>query len=269
MFPACRFWISPLLLASLCGTVSFNSYPEIAICQFSPLPNPNVSSQPANSEDGNIPTTDSRIASNLVKPSIHSTRKKENDRHVEALPAWTHVHFTRPSYHECSYKGYANDLQSNPTGYAHFVHDLLCQEHGIQNPQYFLDKDHTHVILLCGLGKGICGHKGIIHGGLTATIVDNALAILAFASCNCGVATKSLSIQYRRPILAGENILVSAEIAVANSTTKNYHLRALIYGEDGKLRASADGIFVPVGEKWKHLIQSTNSFINGNNTCPQ
>ena len=37
-------------------------------------------------------------------------------------------------------------------------------------------KDETESILIIHVGRGLCGHDGIIHGGLLATLLDESLA---------------------------------------------------------------------------------------------
>ena len=44
-------------------------------------------------------------------------------------------------------------------------------------------------------------HSGIVHGGLVATLIDNAFGYLAGASSNMiPVATAFLNINYKKPI---------------------------------------------------------------------
>jgi acyl-coenzyme A thioesterase PaaI-like protein len=46
----------------------------------------------------------------------------------------------------------------------------------ITSPLCFYNKTFTELTSIIHLGKNICGHDGIIHGGLAATILDEALA---------------------------------------------------------------------------------------------
>ncbi|CAO3703358.1 unnamed protein product [Rhizopus stolonifer] len=43
-------------------------------------------------------------------------------------------------------------------------------------PVMFYNKSYTEITIIVHLGKNICGHDGIIHGGLSATLLDEALA---------------------------------------------------------------------------------------------
>jgi hypothetical protein len=43
-------------------------------------------------------------------------------------------------------------------------------------PVMFYNKTYTELTCVLHLGKNICGHDGIIHGGLAATLLDEGLA---------------------------------------------------------------------------------------------
>lgn len=43
-------------------------------------------------------------------------------------------------------------------------------------PIAFARKDETEAVIIVHLGRALCGHDGIIHGGLLATIFDESLA---------------------------------------------------------------------------------------------
>jgi hypothetical protein len=45
-------------------------------------------------------------------------------------------------------------------------------------PVVFYNKDRTQVTVVVHLGKELCGHDGIVHGGLLATLLDEALALV-------------------------------------------------------------------------------------------
>lgn len=50
-------------------------------------------------------------------------------------------------------------------------------------PLMFYNKTYTELTSVLHLGKNICGHDGIIHGGLAATMLDEALACVVSISC--------------------------------------------------------------------------------------
>ncbi|KND90484.1 hypothetical protein TOPH_04928 [Tolypocladium ophioglossoides CBS 100239] len=62
------------------------------------------------------------------------------------------------------------------------------------------------------VGEDLCGHPGIVHGGMLATMLDEGLAWCCFGALphNIGV-TANLNINYRRPTPAGSFLVLRAE----------------------------------------------------------
>lgn len=59
------------------------------------------------------------------------------------------------------------------------------------------------------LGRSMCGHDGLIHGGLLATVLDETLARTAFYSLPSHIGvTARLEIDYRAPVKADQIIVV-------------------------------------------------------------
>jgi len=61
------------------------------------------------------------------------------------------------------------------------------------------------------LGKAYEGPPGLVHGGVTAMLLDHALARAA-RSAGHGGLTASLSVRYRRPVPLGTSLVVRAEL---------------------------------------------------------
>lgn len=86
------------------------------------------------------------------------------------------------------------------------------------------------------LGRSVCGHDGIIHGGLLATVCDEALARTAMYNLpgKIGV-TARLEIDYRKPTMANQFIVLQTELveqkgrkAVVKGTMKDVHGQLLL-----------------------------------------
>ncbi|KAG5351726.1 hypothetical protein C0989_005127 [Termitomyces sp. Mn162] len=70
-------------------------------------------------------------------------------------------------------------------------------------------KDETESVIFVHVGRGLCGHDGIIHGGLLATLLDETLARTAIANLpeKVGV-TALLTLNYRAPTRADQFIVI-------------------------------------------------------------
>lgn len=79
-------------------------------------------------------------------------------------------------------------------------------------PLMFNDKEGKSMVALFYLGEQLCGHPGIVHGGLLATLLDEGLARCCFPALpnKLGV-TASLKIDYRKPARADRYYVLRAE----------------------------------------------------------
>lgn len=79
-------------------------------------------------------------------------------------------------------------------------------------PLQFAHKNGESYVALFYLGPQLCGHPGIIHGGLLATLLDEGLARCCFPALPSGVGvTASLKIDYRQPVRAEGFFVLRAE----------------------------------------------------------
>lgn len=82
-------------------------------------------------------------------------------------------------------------------------------------PYFFNKKGGEQMVCIFYVGTDLSGHPGIVHGGFLATMLDEGLARCAFpAMPNQVGVTASLNINYRKPTMAGQYLVLVA------STTK-------------------------------------------------
>jgi len=117
-------------------------------------------------------------------------------------------------------------------------------------PLQFTTADGTSYVSLQYLGPALCGHPGIIHGGLLATLLDEGLARCCFPALPNKVAvTASLKIDYKAPAMAGQIVVLRAE------TTKVEGRKAWVTGrletlvsEEEWAQGKREGVVLTVGE---------------------
>jgi acyl-coenzyme A thioesterase PaaI-like protein len=79
-------------------------------------------------------------------------------------------------------------------------------------PYVFSERAGKSMISLMYLGGDVCGHQGIIHGGLLATLLDEGLARCCFPALPNKVGvTANLNIDYRAPAMADQYVALRAE----------------------------------------------------------
>ncbi|MFW5809181.1 MAG: PaaI family thioesterase [Halanaerobium sp.] len=89
------------------------------------------------------------------------------------------------------------------------------------------------------------GYDGIIHGGLTATLLDEAMAhVIGFKGIKA--FTAELNIRYRKAIEIGEKLEIigvykdSKKTSIANV----HYAQAEIFDKEGNLKAQAESKFI-------------------------
>lgn len=94
------------------------------------------------------------------------------------------------------------------------------------------------------VGQNLCGFEGVIHGGLIATLFDEALARAAFYALpsNIGVTAK-LEVSYQKPALADRYFLLDAHVT-ENSGRKAFVHAELSDATSECVVAHADAVFV-------------------------
>ncbi|PVH96397.1 thioesterase family protein [Periconia macrospinosa] len=79
-------------------------------------------------------------------------------------------------------------------------------------PVQFQTADGAEYVSLQYLGSALCGHPGIVHGGLLATLLDEGLGRCCFPALpNKLAVTASLKIDYKKPVKAGQVVVMKAE----------------------------------------------------------
>ncbi|CDK25842.1 unnamed protein product [Kuraishia capsulata CBS 1993] len=75
------------------------------------------------------------------------------------------------------------------------------------------DMDHNELVCFYHLGSRLCGHPGLIHGGLLATLLDESLCRCAFPLFASGLGvTARLELDYLRPTPADGYVVLKAQV---------------------------------------------------------
>lgn len=102
-------------------------------------------------------------------------------------------------------------------------------------PFVFAEDGGKSLVSVSYLGEDLCGHPGIVHGGLLATMLDEGLARCCFPALPHKVGmTANLNINYRAPALAGSYVALRA------TTTKVEGRKAWVEGRIETLVAEGE-----------------------------
>ncbi|UJR21284.1 hypothetical protein I4U23_024376 [Adineta vaga] len=159
----------------------------------------------------------------------------------------------------------------------HLLFDSLLNSNGIQHFYYFMGTEKqaeralkafnglstspsdshdttnhldAEVRVAFHLGPGICGHKGIVHGGLTATMIDEVSGAAAFSSIG-PCFTANLNINYKLPLLTPAWVLVRAHVDHVDG--RKAYIHSSVENGEGGVYAQAIALFI----KPKVSVQNT------------
>ncbi len=129
------------------------------------------------------------------------------------------------------------------------VEDGMCFACGEKNPislaLKFEEIDEDKVKAEFIPGEYHQGYNGIIHGGLTATLLDEAMAhVIGFKGIKA--FTAELNIRYRKAIEIGEKLEIFGEYKSSKKTSivNIHYTQAEIFDKDGNLKAQAEAKFI-------------------------
>ncbi|KAJ1604327.1 HGG motif-containing protein [Cryptosporidium canis] len=111
------------------------------------------------------------------------------------------------------------------------------------------------IVAIMELGKNIESHPNVVHGGFSATLVDNCLGVLAVQLYKFPV-TKTLNLCYKKPIHPGQTVVVVSRVKESDDPQAKSSLqsdRCTLISEilslDQELLLSAEAVFVDISAR--------------------
>jgi uncharacterized protein (TIGR00369 family) len=128
----------------------------------------------------------------------------------------------------------------------------MCFVCGLENPiglkMSFYEEEDGHVIGTWTPGEEHQGYPGLLHGGIAAALLDEALG-RTVVSRDLWMVTAKMEICYRNPIPLGEPLTVVAELTRVCSRV--VEARGELRLSDGRIGAEADAVYVRLPEEQK------------------
>ncbi|KAH6668304.1 HotDog domain-containing protein [Halenospora varia] len=112
------------------------------------------------------------------------------------------------------------------------------------------------------LGTDLCGHPGIVHGGMLATMLNEGFANCCFAALSNKIGmTANLNINYRAPVLAGNFVVLWANTTKVQGRKVwvEGHIETLVSeGERPVLLVEASALFVELRQSAASPVQKNS-----------
>ncbi|GAA5982789.1 hypothetical protein JCM5350_002989 [Sporobolomyces pararoseus] len=110
-------------------------------------------------------------------------------------------------------------------------------------PLVFTSPDKKEAVFVLHVGKGLCGHEGVVHGGLLATVLDESLGRTALLNLptNIGV-TATLNLKYKKPTFAAQYIVIKTQLV--DQKGRKAWVKGRIENTEGENLVEAEALFV-------------------------
>lgn len=104
------------------------------------------------------------------------------------------------------------------------------------------------------------GFKGVVHGGLITTVLDEIMVWACAAQTRRFAFCAELNVRFLNPMPPGLEVVVTGEL-VANRKGRLYEAKAAMYDADGLALTKATGKYLPM--KTADVSQMTTDFVGG------
>jgi uncharacterized protein (TIGR00369 family) len=122
-----------------------------------------------------------------------------------------------------------------------------CVGCGAANPTglrlEFLAAEDGSVVSLATVSEAFDGHPGYLHGGIIATLLDEAMS-KAVRALGLTAMTRQMEIDYRRPVPSGAPLRLEGRIVRGEG--RKHWTEAKILNAKGIVLAEAKGLFIEV-----------------------
>ena len=86
------------------------------------------------------------------------------------------------------------------------------------------------------------GWNGVVHGGILSTLCDEIMAWGAIFLTRSFILTKNMSVNYHRPVMAGDNLRVESDVEQRTSE-RECIMNGRIFNSKGELCVTSSGTF--------------------------
>ena len=139
--------------------------------------------------------------------------------------------------------------QEHLTPFAHAAHNR-CFGCGSANAAglrlEFLLADDGSVVSLPVVADTFDGHPGYLHGGIIATLLDEAMS-KGVRALGKPAMTRKMEVDYLRPVPSG--VAIRIEGRVVRSEQRKHWAEARILNAEGNTLAEASGLFIEISPK--------------------
>ena len=113
--------------------------------------------------------------------------------------------------------------------------------------QFFSDGDS--VVSRVAVADHLCGWGRVVHGGIIATMLDEVMGWTAIYLLKRLVLTKSLQVQFEKPLIAGDMLWLAGRVQEKISEREAL-LTDELFNSSGERCATSRGFFCSFYQRW-------------------
>ncbi|NBV23136.1 MAG: PaaI family thioesterase [Proteobacteria bacterium] len=122
---------------------------------------------------------------------------------------------------------------------------FVCGESNLHGLRLRFQTDEARVITRFTPRAEHIGFKGVTHGGILATVLDEIMVWAVAVNTRRFAYCAEMTVRFQRPARPDEELLVTAEL-VANRRNKIFDAKAKLHDPSGQIVATATGRYLPV-----------------------
>ncbi len=126
----------------------------------------------------------------------------------------------------------------------HAIYGSLLGRNKIEAYEIYKKNDSSEVKSIVRIGGSLSGYPGVVHGGITSLLFDNTYGWLFISLDIPKSMTASLTVNYRRPILAGNVFVITAKLQKVEG--RKLMMEATWSDAEGNVLADSHSLFITI-----------------------
>lgn len=151
-------------------------------------------------------------------------------------------------YERVNEQMYINDFNVSLSN--HVLYSCLLDDNRIKRYEVYKHKHHEEILCIVDFGEAVVGWPEIVHGGISALLIDNTFGWLLFAYHKPMSVTANLHLDYRSPVRSNSTSILRVKIDHAEGR-KLHMTGSLIEASSGRVQVEAKSLFIIAGKKTK------------------
>lgn len=142
----------------------------------------------------------------------------------------------------------------------HALHDTLNGENKISAYEVYHKENDEEIVVRIKFGNTLNGHPGVVHGGITALVIDNTYGWLFFILKQPVAFTANLSINYRAPLFENTEAILRAKMVKVEG--RKMYMSAVLEDTKGKVIADSTTLFIKPKDWRESFVSAIYRFFN-------